>query len=266
VQKGSLIPKHPGVYRVGHAAPSTEADYMAAVLACGDSALLSGRAAGHLLRLLKGSSPPPEVTTRTERRIRGVTTKRVRGLDLGRDGTTWRGIPVTSVARTLVDLAAVLGVDALARACHEAGVLHGTTPAEVEAVLARHPKAPGAGKLRWVMRGDVRVTLSRLEGRFLTILREAGLPLPVTNKPAGGSRVDWRWTRQQLTVELDSYTYHRSRHAWERDRRREREARARGDDFYRYTYDDVYRRARVVIRELRAFFLGTSPRGVSDDG
>ena len=76
------------------------------------------------------------------------------------------GIPVTTVARTLVDLAAVLGAGALARACHEAGVLHGTTPGEVEAVLARRPHSPGAGRLRAVLRGDVKVTLSTLERQF----------------------------------------------------------------------------------------------------
>ncbi len=139
---------------------------------------------------------------------------------------TWRAIPVTTVARTLVDLAAVLAPDILARACHEAGVRHGTTPAHVEAVLAHWSRAPGAGKLRGVMRGDVRVTLSKLEERFLARLREEGLALPRTNRPAGGRRVDCRWPGLALTVELDSYRYHNSRHAWEQDRRREREARA----------------------------------------
>jgi hypothetical protein len=64
------------------------------------------------------------------------------------DAATWRGIPVTTVPRTLVDLAAVLNEDDLARACHEAEVRHGTGPALVEAVLARRPNAPGAKKLR----------------------------------------------------------------------------------------------------------------------
>ena len=57
---------------------------------------------------------------------------------------------------------------------------------------------------------------------------------------------------RDLTVELDSYTYHRSRYAWEQDRRREREAFARGDDFRRYTYGDVYERPRPMLTELRA--------------
>jgi very-short-patch-repair endonuclease len=99
----------------------------------------------------------------------------------------------------------------------------------------------------------VRVTLSKLEKRFLQLLRQAGLALPETNRPAGTKRVDCRWPAHRLTVELDSYTYHRSRHAWEQDRRREREARARGDDFRRFTYDDVFARPHVVLTELRAY-------------
>jgi hypothetical protein len=182
---------------------------------------LSGRAAGHLFGAIKGPAPPPEVTAPTERRVKGVKTRRSRGLGPG-DATTWRGIPVTTLPRTLVDLAAVLDLDDLARACHEAGVRHATTPAQVAAVLARRQKSPGAAKLRRVLRGDAPVTLSRLEKRFLALLREAGLALPRTNRPAGGRRVDCRWPELRPTVELDSYRYHHSRHAWEQDRRRER--------------------------------------------
>jgi len=102
------------------------------------------------------------------------------------------------------------------------------------------------------MRGDVRVTLSKLEQRFLARLREAGLALPQTNRPSGGRRVDCRWPELALTVELDSYRYHHSRHAWEQDRRREREARGRGDEFRRYTYGDVFEHPRPMLAELRA--------------
>ena len=247
---GMLIREYRGVYRVGHRAPSVEARYLAAVRAGGEGALLSGRAAGHLFGLLKGAAPVPEVMTRTERRLEGVRTRRSRKVDR-RDGTVLRGIPVTTVPRTLVDLAAVLPLADLARACHEAGVRYRTTPADVEAVLARRPNCRGAGKLRRVLRGEVRVTLSKLERRFLSLLRDAGLVLPETNRPAGGRRVDCRWPEQRLTVELDSYRFHHSRHAWEQDRRREREARARGDEFRRYTYGDVLEHPRYMLKELR---------------
>ena len=169
--RGALRVVHRGVYRVGHTAPSVEARYLAAVLACGEGAVLSGRAAAHLWGLLKGPAPPLEVTAPTERRVKGVKTRRARRSK--RETTTWRGIPVTTPARTLVDLAAVVDAADLARACHEAGVRHRTTPKQVEAVLARRPNVPGAGLLRAVLRGEVHVTLSKLESRFLDCLRAA---------------------------------------------------------------------------------------------
>jgi very-short-patch-repair endonuclease len=258
LRTGALLREYPGVYRVGHRAPSIEARYLAAVRACGERALLAGRAAGHLLGALKGAPPAPEVIASTKRCIEGVTTRRYRHID-SQDATTWHGIPVTTMARTLVDLAAVLGLADLARACHEAGIRHATTPADVEAVLARRPNSPGATTLRRVLRGDVHVTLSALEARFLTRLNEAGLALPQTNRPAGGRRVDCRWPERRLTVELDGYRYHHSRHAWEQDRRREREARARGDEFRRYTYGDVFEDPRLMLAELGSLLPAYRP-------
>ncbi len=250
---GALLREHRGVYRVGHRAPSVDARYLAAVRACGESAVLSGRAAGYLLGLLKGAPPAPEVTTLKYRSVPGVRARRSR-ID-PRDATTVRGISLTTVPRTLVDLAANTGPGDLARACHEAAVRYGTTPAQMEAVLARRPGTPGAGTLRAALRGDVRVTLSTLERRFLAVLTEAGLPLPETNRRAGARWVDCRWAEPRLTVELDGYRYHHSRHAWERDRRREREARARGDEFRRYSYGDVFEDPRFMLTEMRGLLL-----------
>jgi hypothetical protein len=168
-----------------------------------------------------------------------------------RDVTTWRGIRTTNAARTLVDLAAVLDEDDLARACHEAGFRHRTTPAMVAAVLARRRRSPGAATLRAILYGDVRVTLSKLEKRFLERLMEAGLPLPVTNRVAHGRRVDCRWPEYRLTVELDSFIHHSSRWAWDMGFIREREARAAGDEFRRYTYRDVFEEPEQMLAELR---------------
>jgi hypothetical protein len=258
LRRGDLLREHPGVYRVGHRAPSVEATYLAAVLAAGEGAVLCGRAAAHLWGLIKGAAPGPEVICPTQRRIEGVTTRRSRYLD-AQDVALRGGIPVTSVARTVVDLAAELPEEALARACHEAGVRYGLTPSAVVTVLARRPTTRGARKLRRVVGGDVHVTLSKLEARFLTLLRTRGLPLPVTNRPAGGRRVDCRWPEHRLTIELDSYRFHNSRHSWEQDRRREREARARGDDFRRYTYGDVLEKPDLMLAELRSIFAPKRP-------
>jgi very-short-patch-repair endonuclease len=251
LQSGALLREYRGVYRVGHRAPSLEARYLAAVYACGDGALLSGHAAAHLLAILPGPPPRPEVTAPTERHIPGITTRRHRSMH-PLDAQFWRGVPITSPARTIVDLAATLAAHELARAAHEAAIRHNTAPREIEAVLQRQPNRRGAKELKRVISGDEPVTRSALERRFLTLLRNAQLPLPITNRPAGTRYVDCRWPQHNLTVELDGYRYHSSRHAWEQDRRREREAFARGDDFRRYTYGDVFERPRPMLAELQA--------------
>ena len=246
--RGSLIQVHPGVYRVGHAAPSVHATYLAAVLACGEGALLAGDAAAWLAGLVRGIAPPPFVLTRTERRIRGIRTRRCRNLP---KGITFHSVPSLTVPQILVDLAATLSLDALARACHEAGVRHKTTPRQVRKAL--RPNAKGAAKLLAVMEGRAPVTLSALERRFLKRLDEASLPRPdQINRVVDSHRIDCRWREAKLTVELDSFTYHNSRHAFEQDRRREREAYARGDQHRRYTYADVFEDPTALLRELGA--------------
>ena len=165
VEKGALIPQYRGVYRVGHAAPSALATYSAAVKAGGAGALLCGRSAAYLLGILRSPSPPPpEVLTTTERRIPGVKTRRTRHRDR-RDATEFNSIPVTTVPRALVDLAAAVSGEDLARACHEAGVKYGTTPTHVKTVLERRPGSRGAAKLRKVMSGDTKVVMTRYSWR-----------------------------------------------------------------------------------------------------
>ncbi|MFL5869033.1 MAG: type IV toxin-antitoxin system AbiEi family antitoxin domain-containing protein [Thermoleophilaceae bacterium] len=247
LKSGALIRQHVGVYRVGHYAPSVEARYMAAVKACGEGAVLSGLAAAHLLGLLKGRPRPPEVTAPHARKVDGVKTRRSRQID----ATEWKRIPVTTAPRTLVDIAGDIAEDELARACHQAGVRFRTTPRRVEAVLEKRPKARGAAKLRRIISGDSPIILSKLEKRFLKLLREAGLTLPRTNRPKDGHYIDCRWPEHKLTVELDSYRFHSSRYAWEQDHRREREARARGDEFRRYTWSDVFEEPAPTLAEVR---------------
>src|SRR3954453_21993412 len=253
---GALIRVHPGVYRVGHRAPSVEATYLAAVKACGKDAKLSGAAAAHLFRLTRGPAPPPEVTCPTERDVAGVITHRTRRR-LG--STTWRGIAVIAVPEVLLEMAGTHSFDDLAYACHQARVLHHTNPEHGEAVLARHPSARGVATLRAILHGDAPTLLSRLEKAFRKLLRDNGLPLPQTNRPAGSSYVDCRWPDHALTVELDSYRSHPPRHAFELDRRREREAYARGDQFRRYTYGDVTETPAIVLEELTPLLPTPAP-------
>jgi len=248
--KGTLISIHRGVFRVGHAAPSLEARYLAAVKACGPGSLLAGRAAAHLLFLLRRPPSLPEVLTTRHRHPSGVTVSRCRSIDR-RDAADWRGVPVTTVPRTLVDLAAVLDPPDLARVFHEAAVKHRVKPAAVAAILARRHNWPGARELRRVIDGDEPVRLSRLESAFVAAVRRARLPLPETNRLAGSHYVDCRWPAHRVTVELDGYRYHDTRHAWERDRQRERDARSRGDEFRRYTWLDVVEDPEPMVTDLR---------------
>jgi very-short-patch-repair endonuclease len=249
VRIGALIRVHRGVYRVGHTAWSVKAQYMAAVKAA--DGVIYRRAAGHLLRLLQTPSRP-ELLAPTERRVQGIRVRRGR-LD-PHDVTEIDLIPCTTVPRTLVDLAGVLNEDELARACHKAGVIYRATPRQVAAVLGRMPNATGAAVLKAVMAGDVKVTLSKLERAFLELLAQHGLPLPLTNKVADGRRIDCRWPRHKLTVELDGWRFHNSRHSWEQGNERERHARRRGDRFRRFTYADVVEDPTYMLGELAELF------------
>ncbi len=238
------------MYRVGHRAPRVEARYLAAVRACGDGAVLCGRAAAWLFGLIRGPVPLPEVFTPTNRRIRGIHSRRSRRLD-PREITVWKRIPITTVPRTVVDLPSLLSFDDLTRAVHEADVRHGTRPEHIEAVLARFPNVRGAATLRAIANGDAPILLSKLEKHFRVLLANNGLALPAFNRLRGAHYVDCRWPEQRLTVELDSYRFHRSRRAWEQDRERERAARARGDRFRRYTWRDVAEQPAGTVAELR---------------
>jgi Transcriptional regulator, AbiEi antitoxin len=249
VARGSLIVVYKGVYRAGHAAPSIDASYLAAVKACGPGAVLSRLAAAYVQRLVKGEQPSPEVTAPTYRRVRGVRTRRVRLRP--HEKSVMRRIPITTVPRTLVDLAAVLDLDDLARAFHEAGHLYRTTPRHIDAVLAGSASPPGARNLRLVLGREALVSLSELERAFIAFLREHGLPLPRTNILVGEHRVDCHWPEYDLTVELNSYRFHQSRHSWEHDYERERDARLRDHRYRRFTYRDVFEDQGYMLRELR---------------
>jgi hypothetical protein len=246
---GALIPEFEGVYRVGHRAPSVEAHYMAAVKACGKGSVLRGRAAAHLWGLIRGPAPVPQVLTPTERRIKGIDTTRSRRIDR-RDVTERNGIPITTVARTVVDVAADSTPDDLALYFHAGATRYKLKPHHVEAVLKRKRNAKGAARLRRVIYGDTRALLSDLERGFIALLEAHNLPLPRTNIPKDGHWVDCRWDDYPLTVELDSYRFHNTRRAWEEDQKRERKARRRGDEYRRYVYSDVFEDPEPTVADV----------------
>jgi len=247
---GRLHPVHHGVYAVGHAGRSLFGDYMAAVLACGVGSVLSHWAAAHLLRVIPGRPPPPEVTVPTlgGRRRGGIVIHRVATLHVA-DTFAFERIRVVTVPRVLLELAPKLAPHLLARACHEASIRHRVGPPQIEACIARNPTKPGAARLRRAAGADV--TLSHLEDGFLTLLRRHRLALPRTNVVHGGDMVDCRWPQVGLTVELLGYRFHASRAAFEAD-----VARRRRSNHVAFTYGDVFERGAQTIAELRRRGVG----------
>ena len=243
---GRLCAVHRGVYAVGHVAPSMHGDYVAAVLAGGAGAKLSHAPAAHVFKLTRGRRPPPpEVTvpTTAHRRRPDIVIHRVEALH-PHDVTVHDGIPLTSVPRVLLDLAPRLPPARLGRACHEAWVHHRTTPAQVEACIARNPNKPGIAKLRRALGSDI--TLSDLEDAFLALLRQHGVPLPRTNIDRHGDKVDCHWPQCLLTIELLSYRFHATRDGFERDVARRRRSR-----HVAFTWGDVLERPAPTVAELR---------------
>jgi very-short-patch-repair endonuclease len=243
------VPEHSGVYRVGHAAPSHHARYMAAVRACGEGAVLSGLSASHLHGLTPAPTIGAEVTAPAERLVPGVLVHRARRVEV--EATEKDGIPVTTIARTLVDIASRLDDERLSRACHQAFVQEHSLLREAVDVLERRRNVAGSRRLRRLLFGDDPIVLRRLERRFLEVLEADGIERPVTNVRVSSHRVDCHWPHLNLIVELDSYRFHGSRQSWERDHRREREARRDGNELLRYTSEDVFELPEAMLVELR---------------
>ena len=245
VADGVLRVVYRGVYALGHDAPSLHGDYMAVVLAGGPHAVLSHRAAAHLMGIIRRRPALPEVTVastagRAQERFIVHRAPRLDPLDVA----VHDDIPVTIVPRILVDLAPSTSPEELARACHEAWVRHRTTPWMIEACIARNPRKHGIRKLRAALGGDV--VLSELENAFLKLLKRHGLPLPRTNVDRHGDKVDCHWPALGLTIELVSFRFHATREGFERD-----VARRRRSNHVAYSYGDVFERAAATIADLR---------------
>jgi uncharacterized protein DUF559 len=168
------------------------------------------------------------------------------------------GIPVTTAARTLLDLAAVLQPHQLNRALERAEALRLSDRTPLSAVVQRHRGRKGVAGLRTATSDGIQpaVTKSELERRFLTFVERAGLPLPRTNVwlELGGDlvEVDCVWPEQRLIVELDSRAHHQTTAAFERDRRRDRRAQASGWRTVRVTDHAMRTEAGRLRAELTA--------------
>jgi very-short-patch-repair endonuclease len=167
-----------------------------------------------------------------------------------RDGRRLDGIPVTSPARTLLDLAAVVTADAFERALAEAEARQLVRERDLADVLARNRGCRGAGALRAFIGGNRPVLQrSRAERKLLSLVRAAGLPLPEVNARVGRFEVDFLWREERLIVETDGYAFHGGRAAFERDRRRDAELQAASWRVMRVTWRQLlYERDGVLAR------------------
>lgn len=213
---------HYGVYAVGHRELTPEGIWMAAVLAGGDRAVLSHWSAASLGRLRPGRGPRAHVTSPRARRSRPSITFHDAYLPAD-ELTTEQGIPVTTPARTILDLAHPLPSPTLARMIEAAGAREGTPLVEL---LSRYPSRPGAPKLRALIGTPQPMTRSDLEAAFLERFEAAGLPRPDVNSVVEGFEVDFAWPEHGVIAELDTYATHGSRLAFEHDRFRDRKLAA----------------------------------------
>jgi very-short-patch-repair endonuclease len=244
-----------GVYLYGHPTPLPGAIELAAVLACGNGTLVSHRSAAALY----GLAIPPQhgahvtVVRRSCRSRTGLRVHNVERLD-DRDRRFPRGIPTTSPARTLVDLASDATSDELERAIAEAHALKLVTEDELKAAADRAPKHAGVAALRAELRREAgpQWTQSGGERRMLELIRAAGLPIPQTQNRVAGWPADFLWADQRLIVEFDGYQFHGHRAAFERDRRRDQAHIAAGYTVIRITWRQLTEEPLSVVATIAA--------------
>ncbi|WP_205698066.1 type IV toxin-antitoxin system AbiEi family antitoxin domain-containing protein [Conexibacter sp. SYSU D00693] len=256
---GRLIPLHRGVYLVGHRAMHPQAPWMAAVLAGGDGTVLSHRSCAGLRALLPVPSGDIDITVPDERG-RGRAGLRVCVRELvPQDRDAVDGIPCTSVARTLLDLAERVRPSLLTAAC-EAAVREGLFDASAIAeVLDRCRGHRGARRLRIAvseLTDDPDVLRSELERRLKALLEGSALrQMPRFNRHADGAsgtlwEVDALWRAQRLVVEADSWAFHGTRSARDRDANKQRDLEAAGWEVWRVTWKDVHAGRVALLRAL----------------
>jgi len=253
IEWGLLQPLHRGVYAVGHLALRREAWWMAAVLAAGEGAVLSYRSAGAAWGIRDTGRARIEVSVPRHRR----STARVElhEAEMPHDEVTIeRGIPVTTPARTLLDLAAVVSEHELEHAFNEAEFRRLGSPASLAALLARYPRRRGIRALRHVIdnhaKNGATVTRSLLERRFLALIDAHRLPRPAVNRIGPEGELDARWPDQRLVVECDGFAAHGTREAFEADRARDRELIVAGWRVIRITWRQLTDDADVIARQL----------------
>ena len=262
LKNGRLFPMHRGVYLVGHTAAPPLAWETAAILACGPGALISHYSAGHLCELLsapgRGQPRPHERPERHDVDITvvgrdpgcrpGIRLHRVEALDRS-DIAQIRGLPITSPARTILDLAASFSARDLEQAVAEAYARGLVSRHGLIDVLTRYPRRRGSRQLRAIIADDTPParTRSAAEERLLSLIRAASLPPPEANTRIGGYEVDLLWRRHRLIVEVDGFAFHSSRFNFERDHKRDAALMADGWRILRVTWRQISQQPKATI-------------------
>jgi hypothetical protein len=258
LRAGTLHRMYRNVYAV--AAPEllrAEARWLGAVLACGDGAVLSHRSAAVLWGLLEDRWPFVDVTSprRGRKGTEGIRLHRTRRLEPA-DVVVVRSVPVTSVERTLLDLADVVALRVLRRAARQAEVLHLPVGSPREMAHGRRG-APSLGALSF-HRAEISMTRSELESRFLRLCRRFNVPLPEVGPDIEGKERDFVWRDGRLVVEVDGHATHGTRFAFEDDRQRDLALVRAGWRVVRFTYAQISLDAGEVAAALRDL-LGLGP-------
>jgi very-short-patch-repair endonuclease len=251
IAKGRLYPLWRGVYAVGRPEVSQEGRWMAAVLVCGPTAVLSHRSAAALWGIARvRSGMAIEVTAGTWRRRPGIRVHRRR--DLGSDNRhEVSGIPVTDLVSTLVDLASCTPDWQVERAISEADRLDLADPEALRANVSLLGPRPGMSRLRRTLGLDA-LTDTGLERKFLAIVAATGLPRPETQAHVNGYRVDFYWLQLRLVVETDGWRYHRTSGEQSTDRRRDQTHMTTGLTTIRFGEDQIRYEPEYVRRTLAA--------------
>jgi predicted transcriptional regulator of viral defense system len=263
LRRGALLALHRGVYAVGHRKLAIQGRWMAAVLACGSGAVLSHRSAGQHWALVPHSGSIPEVTR--PRGYKGRPGMRAHRARLPSDEIeVLDGIPVTSVSRTLFDLAAVLSEGQLEQALNEAEVRQLTSRLSVPDLVRRHPGRRGAATLQAVLdKGAYGITRLELERRFAALVDAHGLPRPRRNAHVAVRgrfyEVDCLWQSQRVVVELDGRAVHGTKRAFETDRGRDRILLAEGWRPMRVTWRQLQDEPEMIVSDLRSLFETAPP-------
>lgn len=263
VHIGRLHPLFTGVYAVGTPTPPQRGLFMGAVLSCGEGALLSYTSAGAHRNLMKLGWGDVHVTVlRGHCADRdGIRVHRVRRLHPD-DCDVLDGIPVTSLARTLLDLAEVVPRRKLVYALEQAERLRVLDMSALDACMTRNRGRRGLKALTAAIKEvepEAEHTRSKMERLFIDFCRRYELKIPAMNVSVEGFAVDGLWADAKLVLELDSWTYHRSRRSFEEDRRRDAVLKLSGYGVLRVTYRWLIEEPDDLARTIRSLSASPAP-------